>query len=82
MVVSVFSFHIKIISAAVTQTQAIYGNTKDVDQAPGTLGAISRAVTDLFSEWVVEAYVMVGPTKRRRLGTSEVGSSRKVGCLM
>ena len=34
------------------------------------------------SEWVVDAFVVMGPTKRMRLGTSEVGSSRKVGCLM
>ena len=34
------------------------------------------------SEWVVDAFVMMGPTKRMKLGTSEVGSSRKVGCLM
>jgi len=30
----------------------------------------------------VEAFVMIGPEKRMRLGMSEMGSSRKVGCLM
>ncbi|EHK98993.1 putative protein arginine N-methyltransferase 5 [Glarea lozoyensis 74030] len=36
----------------------------------------------VWYEWLVEAFVMVGPNKRMRLGMSEVGSSRKVGCLM
>ncbi|TVY49663.1 Protein arginine N-methyltransferase [Lachnellula occidentalis] len=36
----------------------------------------------VWYEWMVEAFVMVGPEKRMRLGMSEVGSSRKVGCLM
>ena len=30
----------------------------------------------------MEAFVLVGPAKRMRLGMSEVGSSRKAGCLM
>ncbi|TVY81482.1 Protein arginine N-methyltransferase skb1 [Lachnellula suecica] len=36
----------------------------------------------VWYEWIVEAFVMIGPEKRMRLGMSEVGSSRKVGCLM
>jgi len=36
----------------------------------------------VWYEWMVEAFAMVGPEKRMRLGMSEVGSSRKVGCLM
>ncbi|PQE05217.1 arginine N-methyltransferase 5 protein [Rutstroemia sp. NJR-2017a BBW] len=36
----------------------------------------------VWYEWMVESFVMVGPNKRIRLGTSDVGSSRKVGCLM
>ncbi|KUJ23139.1 Skb1 methyltransferase [Mollisia scopiformis] len=36
----------------------------------------------VWYEWLVEAYVMVGPDKRMRLGWSEMGTSRKVGCLM
>lgn len=36
----------------------------------------------VWYEWLVEAYVMVGENKRKRLGMSEVGSSRKIGCLM
>ncbi|PBP23263.1 protein arginine N-methyltransferase HSL7 [Diplocarpon rosae] len=36
----------------------------------------------VWYEWIVEAFVMVGPDKRMRLGMSELGSSRKVGCLM
>jgi len=36
----------------------------------------------VWYEWLVEAFVMVGPGKRLRLGMSEVGTSRKVGCLM
>ncbi|KAE9380200.1 Skb1 methyltransferase [Stipitochalara longipes BDJ] len=36
----------------------------------------------VWYEWLVEAFVMVGPDKRMRLGMSEMGSSRKVGCLM
>jgi len=36
----------------------------------------------VWYEWLVEAFVMVGPSKRMRLGISEMGSSRKVGCLM
>jgi protein arginine N-methyltransferase 5 len=36
----------------------------------------------VWYEWMVEAFAMVGPTKRMRIGMSEVGSSRKNGCLM
>ncbi|KAK0110601.1 methyltransferase protein [Cadophora gregata f. sp. sojae] len=36
----------------------------------------------VWYEWLVEAFVMVGQGKRMRLGMSEMGSSRKVGCLM
>lgn len=36
----------------------------------------------VWYEWIVEAFVVVGPTKRIRLGASEMGSSRKGGCLM
>jgi protein arginine N-methyltransferase 5 len=36
----------------------------------------------VWYEWLVEAFVMIGPTKRMRVCVSEVGSSRKVGCLM
>jgi len=36
----------------------------------------------VWYEWLVEAFVMTGPEKRMRLGMSEMGSSRKVGCLM
>jgi len=36
----------------------------------------------VWYEWLVEAFVMIGPGKRMRLGMSEMGSSRKVGCLM
>ncbi|CAG8975197.1 hypothetical protein HYALB_00004258 [Hymenoscyphus albidus] len=36
----------------------------------------------VWYEWLVEAFVNVGPGKRLRLGAGEVGSSRKVGCLM
>ncbi|TAQ89351.1 hypothetical protein B7494_g2318 [Chlorociboria aeruginascens] len=36
----------------------------------------------VWYEWLVEAFVMVGPNKRMRLGMSELGSSRKAGCLM
>ncbi|KAJ5053922.1 uncharacterized protein L3040_000212 [Drepanopeziza brunnea f. sp. 'multigermtubi'] len=36
----------------------------------------------VWYEWLVEAFVMVGPNKRMRLGMSEMGSSRKAGCLM
>ncbi|KAG9228141.1 PRMT5 arginine-N-methyltransferase-domain-containing protein [Amylocarpus encephaloides] len=36
----------------------------------------------VWYEWLVEVFVMVDPEKRMRLGMSEVGSSRKVGCLM
>lgn len=36
----------------------------------------------VWYEWMVEAFVMTGPERRTRLGMSEVGSSRKVGCLM
>ncbi|RFU34581.1 hypothetical protein B7463_g1783, partial [Scytalidium lignicola] len=36
----------------------------------------------VWYEWVVEAFVMVGPATRLRVGMSDMGSSRKVGCLM
>ncbi|CCU82644.1 protein arginine N-methyltransferase HSL7 [Blumeria hordei DH14] len=36
----------------------------------------------VWYEWIVEAFVMMGPDKRLRLGISEMGSSNKVGCLM
>lgn len=36
----------------------------------------------VWYEWLVEAFVMIGPASRIRLGTSDMGSSRKVGCLM
>ena len=36
----------------------------------------------VWYEWLVETFVMVGPKKRLRLGVSEMGSSRKQGCLM
>ncbi|RDW72084.1 hypothetical protein BP5796_08118 [Coleophoma crateriformis] len=36
----------------------------------------------VWYEWLVEAFVMVGPERRLRTGRSEMGSSRKVGCLM
>lgn len=36
----------------------------------------------VWYEWLVEAFVMVGPDNRIRIGMSEVGTSRKVGCLM
>lgn len=30
----------------------------------------------------MEAFAMAGPSRRMRVGVSEMGSSRKVGCLM
>ncbi|KAH8816337.1 PRMT5 arginine-N-methyltransferase-domain-containing protein [Xylogone sp. PMI_703] len=36
----------------------------------------------VWYEWVVEAFVMVGPNKRLRVGVSDMCTSRKVGCLM
>jgi len=36
----------------------------------------------VWYEWMVEAFAVVGPNKRVRVGVSDVGSSRKVGCLM
>lgn len=36
----------------------------------------------VWYEWLVEAFVMTGPNKRLRVGVSDVGSSRKQGCLM
>lgn len=36
----------------------------------------------VWYEWMVEAFAFVGPGKRMRVGVSDVGSSRKVGCLM
>ena len=36
----------------------------------------------VWYEWLVEAFVLVGPSKRFRLGASELGTSRKQGCLM
>jgi type II protein arginine methyltransferase len=36
----------------------------------------------VWYEWMVEAFVMIGPGKRMRMGMSDIGSSRKNGCLM
>ncbi|KAG0651580.1 Type II arginine N-methyltransferase [Hyphodiscus hymeniophilus] len=36
----------------------------------------------VWYEWLVEVFAMVGPNKRMRLGMSEAGTSRKIGCLM
>lgn len=36
----------------------------------------------VWYEWLVEAFVMTGPERRMRLGTSEMCTSRKNGCLM
>jgi protein arginine N-methyltransferase 5 len=36
----------------------------------------------VWYEWAVEAFVVVGPNKRIKLGVSEMGSSKKSGCLM
>ncbi|TQS39443.1 hypothetical protein Golomagni_00032 [Golovinomyces magnicellulatus] len=36
----------------------------------------------VWYEWLVEAFVMTGPEIRMRLGISDMGSSRKIGCLM
>ena len=36
----------------------------------------------VWYEWLVEAFAIVGLEKRVRLGMSEAGSSRKIGCLM
>lgn len=36
----------------------------------------------VWYEWLVEAFVMTGPDIRMRLGISDMGSSRKIGCLM
>lgn len=36
----------------------------------------------VWYEWLVETFVMIGPNKRIRLGMSEMGTSRKAGCLM
>ncbi|KAI9744940.1 MAG: methyltransferase protein [Claussenomyces sp. TS43310] len=36
----------------------------------------------VWYEWLVEAFVMLGPKSRVRVGMSEAGSSRKNGCLM
>lgn len=36
----------------------------------------------VWYEWSVEAFVLTGPNRRVRVGMSEVGSSRKQGCLM
>ncbi len=36
----------------------------------------------VWYEWVVEAFKVVGESMRVRVGVSEVGSSRKGGCLM
>ncbi|OBT90511.1 hypothetical protein VE02_01171 [Pseudogymnoascus sp. 03VT05] len=36
----------------------------------------------VWYEWIVEAFIMTGPRKRLRVGISDVGSSRKQGCLM
>ncbi|RKF62363.1 Protein arginine N-methyltransferase skb1 [Erysiphe neolycopersici] len=36
----------------------------------------------VWYEWLVEAFIMVGPECRLRLGMSDLNSSRKSGCLM
>ncbi|KAI1006161.1 hypothetical protein K3495_g2061 [Podosphaera aphanis] len=36
----------------------------------------------VWYEWLVEAFCMIGPDRRMRLGPSEMGSNRKTGCLM
>ena len=36
----------------------------------------------VWYEWSVEAFALTGPNRRVRVGASEVGSSRKQGCLM
>ncbi|OAA57476.1 protein methyltransferase [Niveomyces insectorum RCEF 264] len=36
----------------------------------------------VWYEWLVEAYVWVGPTSRVKVASSELHSSRKVACLM
>lgn len=36
----------------------------------------------VWYEWCVEAFALTGPNRRVRVGMSEVGSSRKQGCLM
>ncbi|POS82883.1 hypothetical protein EPUL_004321 [Erysiphe pulchra] len=36
----------------------------------------------VWYEWLVEAFVMVGPESRLRLSMSDLSSSRKSGCLM
>ena len=38
--------------------------------------------TKVWYEWVVEAWTWVGPSSRIKVGSSELCSSRKVGCLM
>lgn len=38
--------------------------------------------TKVWYEWLVEAYVWVGPTTRVKVASSELHSSRKVACLM
>lgn len=36
----------------------------------------------VWYEWLVEAWTWVGPSSRIKVGSSELCSSRKVGCLM
>ena len=36
----------------------------------------------VWYEWLVESYVVVPPGRKVRLGSSELHSSRKNGCLM
>ncbi|KAL6855114.1 hypothetical protein ACO1O0_006252 [Amphichorda felina] len=38
--------------------------------------------TKVWYEWVVEAWTWVGPSSRIKVGSSELCTSRKVGCLM
>jgi len=36
----------------------------------------------VWYEWMVETFIVIGPAKRLRVGISDLGSSRKNGCLM
>jgi protein arginine N-methyltransferase 5 len=38
--------------------------------------------TKVWYEWMVEAFMWVGPSQRVKLGASELRSSRKVACVM
>jgi type II protein arginine methyltransferase len=38
--------------------------------------------TKVWYEWIVEAYVWIGPKTRVKVASSEMHSSRKVACLM